>query len=160
MSDALSGQVFERMATVEDEYALIETSLADPELLSDQARLREVSKRYKDLTPLVECLRQHRVKVADVEAAREYMNAATGDERELWRDEAAAAEADVAELETRLRLLMVPQRPERGQGRHHGDPWRRGWRGGEPVRSRPLRDVPVLRRPLRVEGRGALERPQ
>jgi protein subunit release factor A len=48
------------MKSVEDEYDLIETSLADPELLADQARLREVSKRYKDLTPLVESLRLHR----------------------------------------------------------------------------------------------------
>ena len=41
---------------IEDEYSLIETSLADPELLADPVRLRAVSKRYKDLTPLVECI--------------------------------------------------------------------------------------------------------
>jgi peptide chain release factor 1 len=111
----MSDPVFDRMASVEDEYTLIETSLGDPELLSDQGRLREVSKRYKDLTPLVECLREHRLRVADAHAAREYMNAAGGEDRELWREEAAVAEAQVAELEARLRILMVPPDPNDGR---------------------------------------------
>jgi peptide chain release factor 1 len=112
----MSDPVFERMASVEDEYTLIETSLADPQLLADQSRLRAVSKRYKDLTPLVECLRAHRLKLADATAAREYMNAATGEDRDLWRDEMTFAEAEVAELEARLRLLMVPPDPNEGKG--------------------------------------------
>jgi peptide chain release factor 1 len=108
--------VFDRMRSVEDEYDLIETSLADPGLLADQSRLREVSKRYKDLTPLVESLRLHRAKLADAEAAREYMNAATGDDRDLWREELASAEAEVEALERRLRLLMVPRDANEGKG--------------------------------------------
>jgi peptide chain release factor 1 len=112
----MTDHVVGRMASVEDEYTLIETSLADPALLADQARLREVSKRYKDLTPLVECMREYRAKVADAEAAREYMNAASGDDRELWREELAASERAIAELEARVRLLMVPKDPNEGKG--------------------------------------------
>ena len=112
MTDSVVG----RMASVEDEYTLIETSLADPELLADQTRLREVSKRYKDLTPLVECMREYRTKVADADAAREYMNAASGDDRELWREELASAEQAIEELEARVRLLMVPKDPNEGKG--------------------------------------------
>jgi transcription elongation GreA/GreB family factor len=55
------------------------------------------------------------VKVADAEAAREYMNAASGDDRDLWREELASAEAEVDELEARLRLLMVPVTPTRAR---------------------------------------------
>ena len=107
--------MFERLAAVEDEYALIETSLADPEVLADQRRLREVSKRYKDLTPLVEALRRHRARVADVATSRELMNESTGDDRELWRAELAAAEAEVAALEDEIRLLMLPKDPNDGK---------------------------------------------
>ena len=108
--------MLERLASIEDEYSLIETSLGDPDVIGDQARLRDVSKRYKDLTPLVEALRAHRNRSADAEAAREYMNAASGADRELWREELAAAETDVAELEARLRVLMLPRDPNEGKG--------------------------------------------
>jgi len=107
--------VFERLAGVEDEYSLIETSLSDPEVLSDQYKLRTTSKRYKDLTPLVDALRAHRLRVADAEAARQYMNEASGEEREMWRAETIAADAAVAELEDRIRVLMLPKDPNDGK---------------------------------------------
>ncbi len=107
--------VFERLAAVEDEYELIETSLADPDVLGDQVRLREVSKRYKDLTPLVDALRLHRVKVADVAAAREYVAESAGDDREMWRAELTTLEADVERLEDEIRVLMLPKDPNDGR---------------------------------------------
>jgi peptide chain release factor 1 len=107
--------VFERLAAVEDEYLLLETSLGDPEVLADQARLREVSRRYKDLAPLVEALRRRRVRLTDVETSRELMNASSGDERELWRAELAEAEADLTALEDEIRALMLPKDPNDGR---------------------------------------------
>jgi peptide chain release factor 1 len=108
--------VFDRLAAVEDEYVLLETSLGDPELLADQAALRAATKRYKDLTPLVEALRLHRTRVADVDTSRELMNAASGDERELWRAELAQAESELARLEDEIRTLMLPKDPNDGKG--------------------------------------------
>ncbi len=107
--------MFERLAAVEDEYLLLETSLGDPEVLADQARLREVSRRYKDLAPLVEALRRRRVRLTDVETSRELMNASSGDERELWRAELAEAEADLTALEDEIRALMLPKDPNDGR---------------------------------------------
>jgi len=107
--------VLERLGAVEDEYLLVEAALSDPEVLADQARLRAASKRYKDLTPLVDCMRALRSRLADVEASRQYANEAAGDERELWRDELHAAEADVERLEAQLRLLVLPKDPNDGR---------------------------------------------
>ena len=107
--------MFERLANVEDEYVLIETSLGDPEVLADPGRLRTISKRYKDLTPLVEALRLHRTRVADAEAARSFMNEGTGEEREMWRAEMVAADAAVASLEDEIRVLMLPRDPHDGK---------------------------------------------
>ncbi len=101
--------MFDRLASVEDEYLLIEASLADPEVLADRAALRVASKRYKDLTPLVEALRAHRLRIVDVDAARGYMNESTGDDRELWRAELNSVEADVAALEEQIKVLMLPK---------------------------------------------------
>ena len=101
--------MFDRLASVEDEYLLIEASLADPEVLADRAALRVASKRYKDLTPLVEALRAHRLRIVDADAARGYMNESAGDDRELWRAELNSVEADVAALEEQIKVLMLPK---------------------------------------------------
>ena len=107
--------MFERLASVEDEYALIETSLGDPEVLADPQRLRATSKRYKDLTPLVNALREHRERLAYAEAARTLMNEGAGEEREQWRAEVASADAAVAALEDEIRVLMLPKDPNDGK---------------------------------------------
>lgn len=107
--------MIDRLAAVEDEYALLETSLGDPDVLADPTQLRSISKRYKDLTPLVEALRAHRVRSADLDTARELVNASSGDERELWRAELTAAETDVAALEDSIRTLMLPKDPNDGR---------------------------------------------
>lgn len=107
--------MIERLANVEDEYGLLETGLGDPAVLADPPRLRELSKRYKDLTPLVEALRAHRIRSADLATAKELMNISSGDERELWRSEALESEADVAQLEDQIRTLMLPKDPNDGR---------------------------------------------
>ncbi|MEK7423748.1 MAG: peptide chain release factor 1 [Actinomycetota bacterium] len=104
-----------RLAAVEDEYLLLETSLGDPEVLADPARLRSVSKRYKDLGPLVVALRHHRARLADVNAARELMNGTDGAERDSWRAELSASEAQLLALEEQIRTLMLPKDPNDGR---------------------------------------------
>jgi peptide chain release factor 1 len=107
--------VFERLASLEDEFISLEVSLSDPAIGNDQAELRRVSKRYKDLTPVVECLRAHRERTADAAAARELLVDASESDREIMRAELDHAEAELAELEERLRLLMLPKDPNDGK---------------------------------------------
>ncbi len=107
--------MFERLASVEDEYVSLEASLSDPDIVGDQAQLRTVSKRYKDLTPVVECLRRHHKHVADAQAARELLAVATDDERDALRDELAATEAQIEALEAELRMLLLPKDPDDGK---------------------------------------------
>ncbi len=107
--------MIQRLAGIDDEYRLLETSLGDPELLADPARLRVASKRYKDMTPLVEALRRHRARQIDLDATRELVNAAAGDDRELWRAELVAVEDEVAQLEDQIRTLMLPKDPHEGR---------------------------------------------
>ncbi|MGE0000328.1 MAG: peptide chain release factor 1 [Ilumatobacteraceae bacterium] len=107
--------MIDRLAGIEDEYALIEASLGDPELLADPARLREATRRYKELGPLVEALRDHRARLVDLEATRELAGAATGSERDEWRAELSALDAQVTELEERIRTLMLPRDPNDGR---------------------------------------------
>ena len=107
--------MFERLASLEDEFISLEVSLSDPEVQTDHSALRRVSKRYKDLTPVVECLRAHRERSADAEVARELLVDASETDRQMLRVELSEAEADLADLEEQLRLLMLPKDPNDGK---------------------------------------------
>ncbi|MFZ9481769.1 MAG: peptide chain release factor 1 [Ilumatobacteraceae bacterium] len=107
--------MFDRLQAVEDEFVSLEASLGDPELGSDQVRLRDITRRYKDLTPVVDCIRRYRSRVADAEAAREVLAAADDGDKAAWRDEVRAADDDVAALAEELKLLMLPRDPNDGR---------------------------------------------
>jgi peptide chain release factor 1 len=107
--------MFERLASLEDEFISLEVSLSDPDVQADHAALRRVSKRYKDLSPVVECLRAHRERSADAEAARELLVDASESDRQMLRAELAETEAELADLEEQLRLLMLPKDPNDGK---------------------------------------------
>ena len=107
--------MIDRLRAVEDEFVSLEASLSDPDIVSDQARLRDVTRRYKDLTPVVECVRRIRARSADADAARELLAVADDDERELLRAELAESEADLEVLEAELKVLLLPKDPNDGR---------------------------------------------
>jgi len=106
----------ERWDSLLSEHVTLESLLSDPAVLGDQSRLREVSRRYKELTPVVECIRNIEARTSDAEAARE-LTAMSDDasEREQLKAEKESAEADVARLEEELRLLLLPKDPNDGR---------------------------------------------
>jgi peptide chain release factor 1 len=93
--------VLERLADLEKEYDDVVAMLGDPAVLSDQRRLRDTSRRHKQLEPIVAAYRQYRDSLGDLEAAKELgMN-----------DEIHLAEARIAELEDELKVLLLPKDP-------------------------------------------------
>ena len=103
-----------RLESIERDYTELEVSLGSPEVLGDQNRLREASRKYKQLTPLIQCIRDLREAKGDADAAKELMNETSGDERESFRTEAVSAEARVEELEELLKVLLLPPDPNDG----------------------------------------------
>ena len=101
----------DRLAGLEREFADCEARLADPEVVADQRRYVEMSRRYRELQPIVERSAALRAASGDLEAARELLGAASGEERESWRAEAELAAAEVDRLEEELRVLLLPRDP-------------------------------------------------
>jgi peptide chain release factor 1 len=98
--------VFDKLQSILEEHAQLETLLGDPDLHSDQNRARDVNKRYSELTPIVEAHAEYRAVEADVEAAREL-----ADEDESFKAEVVSGEARLEELRSTLRQLLVPSDP-------------------------------------------------
>ncbi len=98
------------------EHVTLESLLSDPDVLSDQKRLREISRRYKELTPVVECIRMIEGRRSDGDAARELLLLADSDaEREQLKMERDTSLTDVARLEEELRTLLLPKDPNDGR---------------------------------------------
>jgi len=99
--------MLESAAVLVDEHAALERRLADPEVASDPDRLREVSKRYAALAPVVAAHRAWTAAREDLGAARELAAEAPS-----FADELPALESALAGAEERLRRLLVPRDPD------------------------------------------------
>ncbi len=107
--------MLDRLLEIEAEYQALEESLGSQEVLSDQAKLRDASRRYKQQTQLVTCIREYQDVSGNAEAARELMADAKGTEREQLQAELETAQSRMAELEERLKILLLPTDPNDGK---------------------------------------------
>ena len=107
--------VHARLVAVSDEFRELEARLADPVTTADPDQLRVVSQRYRELEPIVQQYAALRARTDDLEAARELFADAGPDDRPLMQSEVDAALVEVAEMERRLRELLLPRDPHAGR---------------------------------------------
>lgn len=100
-----------RLVGLQREYHEVENRLADPEVVADQKRYVELSRRYRELQPIVERSALLIDAEGDVDAAKELMGGATGEERDALRAEVAMSEESVARLTEELKVLLLPRDP-------------------------------------------------
>ena len=105
----------DRMAALEAEFDTLEADLADPVILADSDRVRDLSRRHKELGEIVRAWHELSSSRADVIVAREMLTEASGDDREMMRQEIEQAESSVAELEARIQSLLLPKDPNVGR---------------------------------------------
>ena len=103
--------MLDRLAGLEQEFADVEARLADPDVFADQSRYADLARRHKELDAVVSRARELRTRLGDLELAKQMLTESSGADREFARDEAEAAEADVARLEDELRMLLLPKDP-------------------------------------------------
>jgi peptide chain release factor 1 len=107
--------VFERLDEVVAEHEDTLAQLSDPEVLADQRRVVELSRRLHEIGPLVTVYRSYRDTEADLELAREMSADAEGQDRELLNNEISQAEERLAGLADELKLLLLPTDPNDGR---------------------------------------------
>jgi peptide chain release factor 1 len=98
--------MFERLADLAAEHAQLERDLADPGLHTDPERARTLSRRYGELTPIVQAYSGWQQVSADEATARELAA-----EDASFATEAQELGFRRAELEQRLGELLVPRDP-------------------------------------------------
>ncbi|HVA03369.1 MAG TPA: peptide chain release factor 1 [Acidimicrobiales bacterium] len=99
----------DRLAAWEKEYQEVLDALADPAVVADQARLRDASRRHKDLEALLTVARALSQAEENLATAREMLTEATGEDRQTVNDEIDRATTDIAELEEQLSSMLQPK---------------------------------------------------
>jgi peptide chain release factor 1 len=105
----------ETLAVLQDELRVVEASLGEPDVASDLTRLRDLSRRHKDLAEINVAWLALQAARDDFATAREMFNDAEGDDREQWREEMNGAEARIQSVEAELETLLLPRDPNVGR---------------------------------------------
>jgi len=107
--------VDETLNVLQDELHSVESQLSEPDVASDLARLRDLSRRHKELLEINNAWIELKAAQSDFSTAKEMFNETSGDDRELWREEMNNAEEKIPELEVNLETLLLPHDPNEGR---------------------------------------------
>jgi peptide chain release factor 1 len=105
----------ETLNVLQSEFHSVEAQLSEPDVASDLTRLRDLSRRHKELSEINVAWVDLRGAREDLATAREMFNETDGADRESWREEVNAAEERIAELELELETLLLPHDPNEGR---------------------------------------------
>src|SRR3954471_3974491 len=103
--------MLERLADLEREYEDVLRRLADPDVIGDQNALRDVSRRHKELEPIVRRYREYRAAMDQLSEAKQMLGDSAGEDREIWRSMVDENEAAIERPEDELRVLLLPKDP-------------------------------------------------
>lgn len=104
--------LFDRLQAVEDRYEKLNELLSDPEVVSDAKKLREYSKEQNQLQETVETYREYKKVRSEYQDAKAMLEEKLDPEmREMVKDEMDELESKIAQLEERLKILLLPKDP-------------------------------------------------
>jgi len=105
----------DRLDAIEAEFNEVEARLSSPEISSNPTLLRDLSRRHKELSEIVEAYRRLRASRDDATTATLLLEVAEGEERDELRAEFERATADTSSAEDELQLLLLPKDPNDGR---------------------------------------------
>jgi peptide chain release factor 1 len=103
----------EKLKEVKDKYERINAELSDPEIVSDQKKLVELSKKRSELEKIVEAYDEYEKTLKNMEENKEII-ASDEDEdfKELAQTELEELERKKIELEEKIKILLIPKDPD------------------------------------------------
>ena len=110
---AENNSILDKLEGLVSRYEEVGTLITDPNVISDQKRYVKLTKEYKDLGDIMKARKEYMDSLQTLQDAKEML--ATEDDpemKEMAREEMAAAEKHIPEMEERIKLLLVPADPE------------------------------------------------
>ncbi len=107
MKDSIRG----KLETTRERFEEISGLLADPEVIGDQNRFRNLSKEYAKLEPVVSLFGRFEKASRDIASAREMADDADADVRDMAEDELQTLGEKLDRLEAELQKALIPPDP-------------------------------------------------
>ena len=101
--------MLDKLNEIERRLGEVEQQLSDPAVYGDMARLRDLSRQQKELTPVVETYRAYRDALQRIEDAAELLS--DPELKALAQEELQQAKEDSERLAEELKLLLLPRDP-------------------------------------------------
>jgi peptide chain release factor 1 len=105
----------ETLDVLQTELHTVEAQLSEPDVASDLTRLRDLSRRHKELSEINVAWLELKSAQDDLTTARDMFNETDGQDREAWREEVNTAEERIPPLEANLETLLLPHDPNEGR---------------------------------------------
>ena len=100
-----------KLGVLSERYEEIAHLLAEPEVIANSNRFRELSKEYARLEPIVGDFTRYEALAVDAAEADELMRSDDAQMRELGQEESAALSEHLAQLERKLLVHLIPADP-------------------------------------------------
>lgn len=103
--------MFEKLDEVQARYRELNSQLADPSIAADAQRYQKLAKEHAGLQEVVDVYAQLGEVREELQGDRELLQEDDEELREMARQEISRLEAEEAELEERLKRLLIPKDP-------------------------------------------------
>ena len=103
-----------KLEALERRYEELSRLISDPAVLADPPTYRSHARAFAELEDVVSVFREFRKTGREIDGAKEIVRGAAGEEPslvEMAREELSRLEVQHAELEARLRVLLIPKDP-------------------------------------------------
>ena len=100
-----------KLETTRERFEEIEGLMADPDVISDQNRFRDLSREYARLNPIIRLFQQYEALDDDIVAAKELAGDSDDEVRQMGEEELTALEERREPLQLELQKALVPPDP-------------------------------------------------
>ncbi len=107
----MKSSIHNKLETIADRLEEVSALLADPDIMSDQNRFRELSKEYAQIDPVVKCFKDYQSTLNDLDEAESLLKDDDPDMREMGEEELKNAKDRQQVLELELQKLLLPTDP-------------------------------------------------
>lgn len=105
--------LLEKLEGLVARYEEVGTLITDPAVIGDQARYVRLTKEYKELEDLMSAKKEYATLLDNLEEGKDLLvNEQDLEMKEMAREEVAACEAKIPQIEERIKLMLVPKDPE------------------------------------------------
>ncbi|MFK7806987.1 MAG: peptide chain release factor 1 [Saprospiraceae bacterium] len=102
--------MLDKLNAIHERYVYLEEQLSDPEIFGDQDRSMKVNKEYKSLEEIIAAREEYILISGNIETAKEMLG--DSEMKEMAQMELDELVPNLAELEEKIKLLLVPKDPE------------------------------------------------